>query len=66
MSHLLAISGEISQSIEGMWLYNDQKESHIYLRHPSRPPLVVPNHKNVARGTLRAIVRDAELKLKNS
>lgn len=40
---------------------NDQKGSHIHLRHPVRRPLTVPNHPEVARGTLRIIIRDAEI-----
>jgi predicted RNA binding protein YcfA (HicA-like mRNA interferase family) len=30
---------------------NDQKGSHIHLRHPVRRPLTIPNHQEVARGT---------------
>ncbi|MEM3086486.1 MAG: type II toxin-antitoxin system HicA family toxin [Halobacteria archaeon] len=37
----------------------DQKGSHIHLRHPERPPLTVPAHAEVSRGTLRAILRQA-------
>jgi len=40
-----------------------QTGSHIILRHV-RPPhrrLTVPNHKELAKGTLRAIVREAGL-----
>lgn len=40
---------------------NDQKGSHIHLRHPVRRPLTVPNHPEVARGTLRIIIKDAEI-----
>jgi predicted RNA binding protein YcfA (HicA-like mRNA interferase family) len=40
-----------------------QQGSHIHLRHPTRPPLTVPNHKEIARGTLRAIIRQAELSI---
>ncbi len=40
---------------------NDQKGSHIHLRHPVLRPLTVPNHPEVARGTLRIIIRDADL-----
>ncbi|HII99490.1 MAG TPA: addiction module toxin, HicA family [Methanoregula sp.] len=40
---------------------NDQKGSHIHLRHPFRRPLTVPNHPEVARGTLRIIIKDADL-----
>ena len=39
----------------------NQKESHIHRCHPFRPPLTIPNHKEIGRGTLRAIIRDAEL-----
>ncbi len=39
----------------------DQKGSHIHLRHSTRPPLTVPRHKEIARGTLRQIVKDAGL-----
>ena len=40
-----------------------QEGSHIILRH-SEPPhrrLSVPNHKQLAKGTLRALIRDAGL-----
>jgi len=40
---------------------NDQKGSHIHLRHPVRRPLTIPNHPEVARGTLRIIIKDADL-----
>jgi len=39
----------------------DQKGSHIHLRHPYRKPLTVPNHPEIAKGTLRAILTEAEL-----
>ncbi|UCE73270.1 MAG: type II toxin-antitoxin system HicA family toxin [Methanomassiliicoccales archaeon] len=39
----------------------DQKGSHVHLRHPIRKPLTIPAHKTIARGTLRAIIRDADL-----
>lgn len=35
---------------------HNQKGSHIHLRHPTQPPLTVPNHKEIARGTLKAII----------
>jgi len=40
---------------------NDQKGSHIHLRHPVRSPLTIPNHPEVARGTLRIIIKDADI-----
>ncbi|HCI45277.1 MAG TPA: hypothetical protein DE315_07095 [Candidatus Omnitrophica bacterium] len=42
----------------------DQEGSHIHLRHPQRSPLTVPNHREIARGTLRTIIRDSGLSLK--
>ena len=39
----------------------DQKGSHIHLRHPVRRPLTIPNHQEIARGTLRIIIKDADL-----
>ena len=44
----------------GYWI-RDQEGSHIHLRHPWRKPLTVPNHKTIARGTLRTIVKEANL-----
>ena len=36
-----------------------QKGSHVRCRHPDRPPVTVPLHDQLDRGTLRAIIRDA-------
>jgi predicted RNA binding protein YcfA (HicA-like mRNA interferase family) len=41
----------------------DQEGSHVHLRHATRHPLTVPCHKEIARGTLRAIMRQADLTL---
>ena len=38
-----------------------QQGSHVHLRHPTRPPLTIPNHKEISRGTLRAVIRQAGL-----
>ena len=40
-----------------------QTGSHIILRHKEPPHrrLTVPNHKEVARGTLKSIIKDAGL-----
>ena len=35
----------------------DQKGSHIHLRHSKN----IPNHDEIARGTLRAILKDANI-----
>jgi hypothetical protein len=39
------------------------KGSHVHLRHPVRPPLTIPAHKEMARGTLRAIIKQAGFSL---
>lgn len=39
----------------------NQKGSHIHLRHPNKMPLTIPNHKEIAKGTLRTILTDAGL-----
>ena len=63
MSKLPILSGsEVVLMLQSIGYYvRDQKGSHIHLRHPTRPPLTIPNHNEIARGTLRQIVRDAEL-----
>ena len=38
-----------------------QRASHIHLRHPVLPPLTIPNHKEIAKGTLRAILNQTNL-----
>jgi predicted RNA binding protein YcfA (HicA-like mRNA interferase family) len=38
-----------------------QTGSHIILRHPSQRRLTVPNHRELAKGTLRALIREAGL-----
>ena len=38
-----------------------QTGSHIILRHSSGRRLTVPNHRELAKGTLRALIREAGL-----
>ena len=38
-----------------------QHGSHIILRHSSGRRLTVPNHRELAKGTLRALIREAGL-----
>jgi predicted RNA binding protein YcfA (HicA-like mRNA interferase family) len=43
-----------------------QKGSHVRLRHPTdstRAPITVPLHRELATGTLRRILRDAQLEI---
>lgn len=43
--------------------FDEQHGSHIVLRHVDTPHrrLYVPNHKELAKGTLRALIREAGL-----
>ena len=36
-----------------------QTGSHIILRNPNGRRLTIPNHRELAKGTLRAIIREA-------
>ena len=36
-----------------------QTGSHVILRHSSSRRLTVPNHRELAKGTLRALIREA-------
>ena len=38
-----------------------QTGSHVILRHPSQRRLTVPNHRELAKGTLRSLIREAGL-----
>jgi len=44
----------------GYWI-RSRESSHVHLRHPIRKPLTIPDHKEIARGTLRAIIRESGL-----
>ena len=43
--------------------FDEQQGSHIILRHTNPPHrrLSVPNHKELAKGTLRALIRESGL-----
>lgn len=65
MSELPVVSGrETVQALARVGFEIDRQHgSHIILRQ-SRPPhrrIVVPDHKAIAKGTLRAIIRHAGL-----
>ncbi len=63
MKKLPVVSGsEVIRVLMRMGYYiRGQEGSHVHLRHPSKRALTVPNHKEIARGTLRRIVKDADL-----
>jgi predicted RNA binding protein YcfA (HicA-like mRNA interferase family) len=62
--HLPVISGaQLIRALERLgWETVRQRGSHVRLRHPERRTfLVVPLHRELKRGTLRGILRDADL-----
>ena len=65
MSRLPRISGrEVAGALRAVGYELDrQRGSHIVLRHrlPPHRRLTVPDHREVAKGTLRAIIRQAGL-----
>lgn len=38
-----------------------KKGSHMHLRGPGLPPLTIPDHNPISKGTLRAIIRQIGL-----
>ncbi len=65
MSKLPLVSGR--QAVAALrrtgYEVDHQTGSHVILRHTSAPyrRLTVPNHREIAKGTLRAILREAGL-----
>jgi len=65
LSRLPVVSGrELVRALEKVgYVVDRQKGSHIVLRHTELPfrRVTVPDHKEVAKGTLRAILRQVGL-----
>ena len=61
---LPVISGKelIKILLKAGYCIKDQKGSHVHLRHETKPPITIPNHKIIAKGTLKAILKATELK----
>jgi predicted RNA binding protein YcfA (HicA-like mRNA interferase family) len=63
MSRLPVCSGQ--QAVRAFqkvgYAVDHQTGSHIVLRHPQMRRLTVPNHRELAKGTLRALIREAGL-----
>ena len=62
MSRLPVCSGQEAVRAFGKLGYevDHQTGSHIILRHPAtRRRMTVPNHRELAKGTLRAMIREA-------
>lgn len=65
MAKLPVISGQeaVRAFAKRGYLLDHQTGSHLILRHKDPPyrRLTIPNHKELAKGTLRGIIRDAGL-----
>lgn len=65
MGRLPVVSGRavVAALAKRGYAFDRQRGSHMVLRQSEAPHrrVVVPDHKEVARGTLRAIVREAGL-----
>jgi len=48
------------------YAFDHQTGSHIILRYSSGRRLTVPNHRELAKGTLRALIREAGLTTEHS
>ncbi len=65
MSKLPVVSGKQACKMleKKEYLIDHQTGSHLILRNKNSPyrRLTIPNHKEIAKGTLRAIIRQAGL-----
>ncbi|MHC5723026.1 MAG: type II toxin-antitoxin system HicA family toxin [Nostoc sp.] len=64
MSKVPSISGrDCTKALEKVGFYEKRRQSsHIILRRDEPfAQVVVPDHQELAKGTLRAIIRDADL-----
>jgi predicted RNA binding protein YcfA (HicA-like mRNA interferase family) len=67
MTKLPVVSGrQLAKALaQAGYLFDHQHGSHIILRHQSPPHrrLTIPDHKEIAKGTLRQIIRESGLSL---
>jgi predicted RNA binding protein YcfA (HicA-like mRNA interferase family) len=63
VARLPIISGDdfVKAMREIGYVWDHTEGSHMILLHPSRGRLSVPRHKELGRGLLRALIRDADL-----
>ena len=66
MSRLPVLSGHklIKILMKNGFIPSRQKGSHVLLRHPKKRSIVVPLHKEIDKGTLIEIIRQAKLSRK--
>lgn len=67
MGRLSGISGKLAVKAFEHFGYalDHQTGSHIILYHPERPPLSVPNHRELAPGLLRGLLRRADIEVES-
>jgi len=60
---LLVVSGKgVIKALSKIGYYvRDQKGSHVQLRPPYQKPLTVTDHPEIAKGTIRAIIKETGL-----
>ncbi len=63
MPHLPIISGDKFAKVmrKAGYIWDHTEGSHMILLHPSGQRLSVPRHKEIGRGLLRALIKDAGL-----
>ena len=63
MSRLPRVSGDEAIRAFGRFGYRTVRQSgpHVRMKCEGRQPLTVPRHKELKRGTLRTLIRDAGL-----
>jgi len=63
MGRLANISGKTTVKILEKFCYilEHQTGSHMILWHQAKPTLSIPNHKELAPGLLRSLIRQANL-----
>ncbi len=68
MSKLPVVSGQdmVKALAKFDYLFDHQRGSHVILRQNFEPfrRITIPNHKEIARGTLRKIIRETGLTVK--
>jgi predicted RNA binding protein YcfA (HicA-like mRNA interferase family) len=63
MTKLPIVSGmDVLKALSKIGYYiRDQKGSHVHLRHSEKPPLTIPMHRELDRGTLKSVIKGADL-----